>query len=266
METAALDLKKFYKKRVRNILQILDKDPCHFSDETVHQLRVEIKKIKATFHMVVALNKKFDAAYYLKPFRALFKAAGKLRTIEIDRQLIATYDLDGEGHEYMKTLSDSKERARNKFHETIRSERRDKAIKLQKQKVVDVLSGISAKDIQKQLSDDSKSLRRLFSKKIFREDELHIVRKNLKRFYLVSKKTLPAQTAGELNTFLELLGKWHDRKETFLHLMKFAFSPEVEGPERQRLNEIKSKILSDKESLFDQVVSRGLLDFKGTYS
>ncbi|HEX8059526.1 MAG TPA: CHAD domain-containing protein [Cyclobacteriaceae bacterium] len=209
----------FYNKRIRNIACILDLRSGDFTDETVHKLRVEIKKIKAVFKLASEIKGKFNDKKYLKPFADLFRTAGNLRALQMDRKLIPASGGYTDALKYQET------KARNDLLETIQSQRIE--FPPRQKKLINILKSISEKDIRKQLVRDTVALRNVFKTRTSKEDQLHAVRKKLKGFYLLTKKSWPKKTAEELSAFIDLLGKWHDRREAFLHLMKFEFTSKV---------------------------------------
>jgi hypothetical protein len=242
-----MDIGKFYKKRVRNISEILESNADDFTEEAVHKLRVEIKKIKAAFALISSIKKNFHKKKYFHPFKILFDKAGRLRTIQIDKK-------------YVPILEDSETDACHQLYRTIGKELKKRSIAYQKGDILKIAKSISKGDIRKYVSGEEKKLNKLFKTKSFNEAELHIVRKRLKSFYLLTKKNISERTAHELKDFLQLLGDWHDQKEAYLHLVTFAVSRDIKEDDLRRVDEIKSKLLSEKGKLFDRVVSKRLMN------
>ncbi len=74
-----------YLKKIRkNIISLLKKSPVKFDDEDYHKLRVEIKKLKALAGFIEFSNKKFSKKKTLKPFKKVYKQAGKIRELQLE--------------------------------------------------------------------------------------------------------------------------------------------------------------------------------------
>lgn len=59
-----------------------------FSDvEGIHEMRVEIKKLRAFFNLVEWINPDFQTIKYFSKIRNLFKSAGRIRDIHIQQEL-----------------------------------------------------------------------------------------------------------------------------------------------------------------------------------
>jgi CHAD domain-containing protein len=88
-----------------------------FGVETVHDLRVEIKRLRAFFDLAEACNPLFAGRAAFQPIRKLFKAAAPLREVQVDltlaRDKCAALGLRLD--EYRNALKAAELRARKKF-------------------------------------------------------------------------------------------------------------------------------------------------------
>jgi len=58
-----------------------------FDEEAIHQLRVEIKRLKALFQLLEELSAGFEAKQSLLPVRPLYKASGRIRDLQVQAGL-----------------------------------------------------------------------------------------------------------------------------------------------------------------------------------
>lgn len=250
-------LKRNYRKAINSIDQLLTSNGGKFTVEEIHQLRVGIKKIKASLGLLSASKKDFDAIRYFKPFKTLFSKAGKLRTIQVEQSLMKQYGLINGNNVYLRELQQAEQRNRESFRKSLRPgviknlERKGKQIQV-------LLDEVEKDDIHKYLSHEFKRLNKTIRTKVFNESKLHVVRKRLKNFFLNAKGIVPKAKLGRLNKLQDLLGKWHDRQITFNELVKVVSICRLKPSEVRRLSKIKTKLLAEKEKLFDRIVTDGL--------
>ncbi len=84
-------LKKYLKKRKSAITVLLEKQPEFFTSDTFHTLRLEIKKLNALFDLVAFCSKGFQQKKTLKPFKLIFRQAGKIREIQVEEALLEAH-------------------------------------------------------------------------------------------------------------------------------------------------------------------------------
>jgi len=82
---------------------------AHFGEEDLHQLRVEIKKMRALFSLLEgAIPGGFKKKKYEKPLQKLFRPGGKLRETHMNKVLVEAYNLkDPDNYnQFQETLAD----------------------------------------------------------------------------------------------------------------------------------------------------------------
>ncbi|MBD3287575.1 CHAD domain-containing protein [candidate division KSB1 bacterium] len=77
----------YYQQRAVNIRENYRTAIHYFSEDGVHDLRVEIKRLRAFYNLINWINRNFKAKKRLKPIRRLFKAAGKIRDMHVLQQI-----------------------------------------------------------------------------------------------------------------------------------------------------------------------------------
>lgn len=80
--------REYYQQRAKNIRENYRTAIHYFSEDGIHDLRVEIKRIRAFCKLVNWINQYFKAQKRLKPIRRLFKAAGKIRDMHVLQQIV----------------------------------------------------------------------------------------------------------------------------------------------------------------------------------
>jgi len=112
-----LCFREVYESKAVGVRELLGLAALGFGEEAVHDLRVEIKRLRAFFDLVEDCNRLFCGRDQFKPIRVLFKAAGSLREVQVDLSLAKAksaalhLDLD----EYRNELKGEELRARRKF-------------------------------------------------------------------------------------------------------------------------------------------------------
>jgi hypothetical protein len=112
---------------------------------------------------------------------------------------------------------------------------------------------ITRHDVTRYLHHEEKLLSRRLKRSVFREQELHPVRKDLKRFYLNMK--IAGHENDDLERLLDLLGAWHDRQQAFDHVIKTIYTGKLTGPESEPVSTIKNALAREKQDLFEKIAA-----------
>ena len=88
-----------------------------FDPEAIHQMRVEVKRLKALFQLLEGLCADFRAKKNLKPVRPIFKSAGRLRDLQLQIGLARQWmDASGRGlNAFCLHLAEREQQARLGF-------------------------------------------------------------------------------------------------------------------------------------------------------
>jgi CHAD domain len=247
-------LKRYYQKELIKILACLQLKTDTSSTENIHNLRLEIKKVDALFKLTGSVNKEFDRRKHFRPLLRLFKQAGRLRSIQVEFDLMNGYFTSDSNSSYLHQLHEIKHKRRIELRNFIKRGILSELTKSTKE-VTPYFKEIKRKEIKRYFKMEERKLNKLLEKKIFKEQELHLVRKNLKRFYLNIKHISPYKMDENLNLLLELLGEWHDRQIAYDQLIKAIYSGQLSKLEADLMREIKMKIRQDKDTLFEKIAS-----------
>ncbi len=113
-------LGEYYKSLEQKIRQQFLLAVSTFDVEGIHELRVEIKRLRAFFHLIGQINPVFRPEQELRRIQSLFKSAGKIRDIHVQKNLarekISFFNL--ELSEYLNFLKEREMRANKQFSKT----------------------------------------------------------------------------------------------------------------------------------------------------
>ena len=89
------ELKRYFRKRINTLIRETSTPPLERNEETFHQLRVEVKKIKALYELINFCDKKFHKKKSLKIFKDVFASAGDVRNLQIEENIVTDFGLAG---------------------------------------------------------------------------------------------------------------------------------------------------------------------------
>jgi hypothetical protein len=221
--------------------------------DKVHDLRVEIKRIEAFFHLLKWSSSRFAKAKYFKPFKLLFRNAGKLRSVQIDFDLINRHFINDNDVNYLHHLHESKIKRHKELHKLIKKGIR-KDLRKDKKEIIRLVKKVSIHTLQSYFKKQEDYLSSLLQKNIFREERLHFIRKKLKRYYLNAKSMKAFNISHHWDTLLEQLGEWHDHQVMVYQLMKAIQSGQLNSTEIKHLKQLKLTIQLKKNELFEHII------------
>ena len=207
-------LERFTKKRFKCLQAFLKSFSNKNEGEELHQIRLEIKKIKALLRLIHFIRKKFKDHKYFTKFRTIFRQTGNIRDTDLRKKLL---------HQYTQIQAPA-------FSSN------DHALKLFRNhlpkhlKAVSKLEKIVGKEIKKvkshtyslYLFKKNQELSDILSEGLSQKD-LHGLRKLIKEaIYLTSM----SKKKREIDPFLikssGLIGNWHDKKNLILWIRSHA--------------------------------------------
>ncbi len=182
--------------------------------DSLHGIRVDIKKIKSVLLVMEASLKKYDGHEQFLPLRNIFRKAGQIRQGEVMLQLLIAHNLEGLP---VAPFEDGKEaeeefRAEVPFYIELMTRHAEK--------IQHDVSDVRARDLEKFLRKQMKRVQsRLYP--VLKPRELHNVRKSIKQIvYLSDLLDLLSQKKKRFFSRMEeAIGKLHD-KEVLLEFLK----------------------------------------------
>jgi CHAD domain-containing protein len=204
-------LKKFARKPFRSLAEHLKTVPVNHDTETLHQVRVDIKKIKALLELVHSDRKKFKSHKYFLPFRSIFRKADAIRESEVLASLLTKYP--EEGPQLPPTEHPSLETFESNVPGYVHT------VKVQSKKLKPYLKKIKSRDIGRYLKHQYKKIESKLYPHLALKD-IHKTRKSIKAALFIAGSTDQLKKKKEkfYDTLQEAIGNLHD-KQLLLQLL-----------------------------------------------
>jgi CHAD domain-containing protein len=235
-----MELMKYANMRFQLLARCLRRYKKSPDTGTLHQIRLEIKKIKAILKLTDACVKRFNARKNYIPFRTIFQQAGKIREPELMYVLLMRYEIGGIPDSLIPQ-SILEASLSKQFQEEIPSFIRD--IEEEERKIGKDVNKIRGREIERYIKSKKKEFRLLLQSK-WNRGTLHKSRKVAKEIIYLSAVTKKTKT--DLDPFYDkiqdAIGKWHD-KQMLMPILKANGSREL-GRLRMELRGDVKKIKS----------------------
>ena len=249
------ELVTYFKTRESALNLILEKAPDSYTVETFHELRVEIKKLKALFELIAFCSKKFKSRETFKPFRTIFKEAGKIRELQLEQTILEEQPNFHLLKKYPNRLKKQEIKKTKNFF-SIANQRLIKKLKGKYRKIIRVITKIGEKKVNRYRNKTRKEIRKLIRKNTFKKKQIHDFRKRLKAYQYNEKIENPDQQnklIPDKNMLSAMLGEWHDYEVIIIHLKKTISIYKTNLNERKHLKSIKAAVTSKEELLFNKI-------------
>jgi CHAD domain-containing protein len=248
---------KYFKKIEKNIVCSLKISSEKFVKEDYHKLRVEIKKLNALLISLEFCLKSFKKNKYFKPLKNLFKQAGKIRNYQLEESTLKRNDAEHIA-QYLSHLEQTIEQEKIKFA-SLYDKMNVEKIKKRLKKIEPFIKKISIKDLHQFVESERNKIRHFFRREPLLAANLHSMRKLLKiDFYTrkITDRPIAENLVEEENSFLELLGKWHDCRTINDLLEKNILKGAPATNESGHLLKINREIKSTSEDLLKNIKQR----------
>lgn len=253
-EDHGIDIRKTrreYKKCFNEIYEHFNLEE-NSSPGIVHDLRVNLKRVDALITLLRFNGIKLSCKKQ-KAFRSLFTIAGKLRSLQIEFDIVSKYFTeDYLNPNYLHQLHEDKSKRLKEYSAFLNkgpSRQLNRGIDILKKKIKKLHSA----QILKYVHAEEKRLFKNLKRQVFREQELHLIRKDIKRYYLNLKMS------GQQNDFteklLDLVGQWHDHQIAFDHVIRAIYTSNCTPAENEPVRKIKYSLINDKERLYEEIVA-----------
>ena len=230
---------KFVHRQFKSLISHLEKYSDQKKPETLHKIRVDIKKIKAILAVVNASEKRFKAHKNFIPLRNISRKAAEIRDHEIRAQLLLKHKMD-----------DTRPRHAN-VNELITSFQSNipsfiKTAKRKRNKLEPEVKQVKRNEVRRYLDKKQKEIKsQLFPRPKMRS--IHQTRKVLKEVVYLSEANgkLGSKEIKFYDKMQETIGKLHD-KQLLLQLLK----KKNDQNGKTQYEAIKAECLSDKKEIF----------------
>ena len=246
---------KYFKKRENAINFLLEKPHLAYTPETFHKLRVEIKKLNAFFELINICSKNFKRKKTFKPFKLIFRQAGKVRELQVEEAMLRKYFLKNLLKDYRSSLKEFRLKEQEDFF-SIANKKFVARLKKKHCKIVPFLKKIDKKKIKSYMKKKRIQIEKNISQKTLQAPQIHELRKSLKTFNY-NRKSLNLEKKNKplpkKDVLAELLGKWHDCQVVIRHLEKTIDACGMNPKELSQIEKIKENFSSDSQMLFYKI-------------
>jgi CHAD domain-containing protein len=229
---------KFTHRQFKSLISHLKKYRNEKKAETLHKIRVDIKKIKAILGVVKASDKRFKAHKNFIPLREISRKAGEIRDREIHAQLLLKHNLED-----TRPRNANVNKLITSFESNIPSF--IKTTKRKRNKLKADVKQVKKNDIRRYLHEKQKEIKsQLFPRPRMRN--IHQTRKTVKEVVYLSEANgkLGSKEIKFYDKMQDTIGKLHD-KQLLLQLLK---KKNDHGKTQSEV--IKAECLSDKKEIF----------------
>jgi len=224
----------YTKRRLRNLKRLLHSYRSLESPEILHQIRIEIKKIKAVLRLIHFNRKSFRNHKAYLPFRALFRACGEIRDPFVMQSLIDKFKGINPPIVVDQCLNSN---FNNHLSTYIRT------IKKSETKILPKTEKIKSSTYKDFLKKNKMELENLLYP-TFLQGDLHEIRKLIKEIYYL---TSIRSKRKDINSFFvassDLIGNWRDKRIVIQKLGKSV------PPETELIQKLKTESRSDIRAL-----------------
>jgi CHAD domain-containing protein len=249
------ELEIYSENRKRALNLILQKAPEKYTVETFHELRVEIKKVKALFELIAFCYKKFKLKKTFRPFRIIFKAAGKVRELQLQQIILEElrdFQLLKKYPSQLKKLENKK--IKKFFYST--NKRLVKKLRAKYLLIICLISKIPVSKINRYRTQITNEKKKLIQKKRLKKKQIHDFRKRLKICQYTEKifrADKPNNLISDTTVLSDLLGEWHDYEVVDFRLKKAIASYKSYSKERAHLINSKASVTLKRELLLFKI-------------
>lgn len=246
-------IEKYYSKRIESINGILQKSPEKITEEDYHDLRVDIKKLKALMALLNFCARSFNKKTLFHPFVPIFRQAGKIRELQLEIGTLKEFNLYDALTRYRLTLERQLRIEKRKFND-LNGPWMKEGISGSIHSLSHFFVKASHSEIEEFLEKQKSGLHRLLLVRTLDEDEIHLLRKKIKEYYYTARIFSPDNEQFEkIDRFQLLLGDWHDTVIMQQRLHKAMDSGELQLAESQRVNNLISTLASKQRQFYKKL-------------
>lgn len=243
-------LKKYLKNRIRAIVALLEKPDRKFTQDSFHQLRIEIKKLNAFFEVIEFCAKDFNRTKTFRPFETVFSLAGNFRDLQIEKDLMKKHFFLHTLKAYRQELTKQQHKALDDFFSA-----NDKSlisnVKKSYKDATLFLKDVSKRKLFRYLEEKRKDIKELLTPNDLQPEQGHQLRKLLKSysFIVTNPNLLDKSKNARIDKLNLVLGKWHDYRVIESHIEKSIKVSKDDVKNMQRLKKIKDRMTAKEIQL-----------------
>ena len=261
------DPKNIIKKHYRKLVKLITVVHKHFETESIHELRVEYKKLRAFLRMIS--EEKDDEQKIKIPgkLNEAYRIAGSIRDLQLQYQsiLAITKEEIKKPETYLKLLKQHIKKLKPKFSNIPLKKTIKKAIKKTGELTVEEINSIQS---GKFINNNCKAIIVIIKSRNFSDVNMHSIRKYLKDIFYTVQQLKDVDEATKFNIakfsdiekkyfdeLLDELGNFQD-KITSITLLEDQWLQPLNTFNRQILMHIKKTITADKNTIKNDLVNK----------
>lgn len=248
-------LDQYLKTRKKAIFLLLEKPRSSYTPETFHKLRIELKKLHSFFRLLNYCSKDFKLNKLFKPFRLIFRQAGKVRELQVEEVMIKKYFNAGLLEAYKYHLKTQKLIEKKKYFSMLNTINKNQ-LKKKCDKAATFLKEVSKKRIELYIKNEQLKIDKMSNQEQISKTQLHDLRKkfktcnyNKKLLSQFNKKKIIRKT----DVLPDLIGHWHDSQITLGNLKKVMNQRETKRNEKIKIQIIRSKLSHNSDMLYGKI-------------
>lgn len=223
------NIEQYYKNLNQSFLENYALIVPGYDKETIHEMRVSIKKIKALFLFIEFCNKRFSYKKTYRDYKLVFSKTGVIRDLQIHQEHLGNWQEKnktdfGDYGKMLKYREIESQVAFSYLHERIQTSIFDKS------GIVSILRNSNLKKhVSSYIKETIKSISAFDIFQVSSFEEIHEFRKILKELQYnlaLFQHCLPELKINKiflrkLKSFTEILGLWHDNFMLLCHLYDY---------------------------------------------
>lgn len=220
---------RYFEKRNHKVMHLVGKVTDGYEKEDYHELRVEIKKIKA-FLKLAKYATDIDDKKFFGPYAEIFKNAGLVRDAQMAEALLRKERPLKWLQQYCGELKTEADLHEKDFYLGVRGKIKEDLAKNRK-RAIPFIKKIEKDKAKKFLRKEERKINSILGEKNISIEDAHQLRKKLKRMgYVAGLMKGKKRAVGEIEKVHEALGSWHDQCELAGRLRRDA----AKQPDKQR--------------------------------
>ena len=250
-------LLKYFKSRKKALTFLLRYSKRKFSKKAFHRFRVEIKRLNALLQILSWADPTFDPKSANKPIRKLFKKAGPIREMQLEKDLLTEHNLLEQMPKLKKQLDKEIQKRRNEFFKS-RNLSRSKKIKKRFKRIQKEIKNRKKFDFTLIIEDQWEEILQMISLGIDSKNA-HLLRKKLKTYQysleILGRNNFPIHIP-KIEELSSLLGAWHDRDVFLIRVEKENLFEQIDPEELETFKEFVENIRQESSNMLQTLQTK----------
>lgn len=243
----------YFEQQLNTIQIILKKRHRKISKKDIHKLRVAVKKIKSLSALVLYCEPDFRIKKFMKQFKKVFTAAGKLRELQLEISRLKEMQLLSSLNDYSHHLKRRLKKKKHLFFSLANAQLRRK-LKKKSKMILPYFDSVSKTLLNRFLEEKKNEIMGIMASTNLKEKEAHRLRKILKElYYTLLIFDAKDKRFENIDRFQDLLGQWHNDVVLKDYLQKALDNKNERENELKIISETRDKISVESKSLFEQI-------------